>query len=290
MDYIHGIDETLYTRHAFPLPQLGKICSNPVEQANSGLLPIRFFAPFKLLIELWYYIEVKFNERRAKALQANNVYTEPAQFWHEQNLRSFGRWGVLDDGGSQAKVHTMDHHHEYLVRLDPKPACNCFELQDMILPCEHIMAWDDHEGRDYGVHFHPCWRYESMRRLYEPKFSCFLTSDLQSSANFFPPKAIVKKGQQRIVRMQSGMRFTHTREPTKDEYLDSDGNLFRVYAIEDEAHLVTPMTPPAIVGRAPNSNTSIEGNGRGKRRTCPNSRRRKCSTCGIMGHNVRTCP
>lgn len=53
IEYIKKIDETLYTWHAFPLPRFGKTCSNPAEQANSGLLSIREFAPLKCLVEIW---------------------------------------------------------------------------------------------------------------------------------------------------------------------------------------------------------------------------------------------
>lgn len=35
----------------------------------------------------------------------------------------------------------------------------------------------------------------------------------------------------------------------KDEYLDDDDNLFCVYIIEDEPHLVAPMVALAIVGK-----------------------------------------
>lgn len=41
VEYIAGIDSKLYGRYAFPLPHMGKISSNPIEQTNSGLLPIR---------------------------------------------------------------------------------------------------------------------------------------------------------------------------------------------------------------------------------------------------------
>lgn len=68
VEYIKKIDETLYTGHAFPLPRFRKICSKPAEQANSSLLAIREFAPLKLLIEIWYYEQQYFNERRAEAM------------------------------------------------------------------------------------------------------------------------------------------------------------------------------------------------------------------------------
>lgn len=49
--------------------------------------------------------------------------------------------------------------------------------------------------------------------------------------------------------MQSEMWIVGNRKPTKDEYLDDDGNLVRVHAIDDEAHLVAPMVPPALASQ-----------------------------------------
>lgn len=51
-NYINGIDPTSYAQHAFPLPCVGKVTSNPMEQENSGLLAITEFAPLKLLVDL----------------------------------------------------------------------------------------------------------------------------------------------------------------------------------------------------------------------------------------------
>lgn len=56
-EYIAGIETKLYARHAFPLPRMGKISSNSAEQMHSGLLPIREFAPYKILLDGYYYIQ-----------------------------------------------------------------------------------------------------------------------------------------------------------------------------------------------------------------------------------------
>lgn len=92
---------------------------------------------------------------------------------------------VLDDGATQAKVQTMDQPHEFLVHLEPKAACSCFKLQDMIWPCQHVMAWDDQDSKDYGRHFHQCWRWVSVRKLYEPLAPFFLSNDLQPQGMCF---------------------------------------------------------------------------------------------------------
>lgn len=92
--YIRAIEPAAYARHAFPLPRHGQITSNPCEQANSGLLSIRMYAPFKILVEIWLYLQARFVERRRKALATNSIYTGMAFRRHEQNLRSFGQWQV----------------------------------------------------------------------------------------------------------------------------------------------------------------------------------------------------
>lgn len=51
--YINKVPPTVYVRHAFPLPRLGNITNNLVEQANNGLLLIQEFLPLKLMIEMW---------------------------------------------------------------------------------------------------------------------------------------------------------------------------------------------------------------------------------------------
>lgn len=88
----------------------------------------------------------------------------------------------------------MDHCHEFLVHLEPKAPYSFFELQDIIWPCEHIMAWDDREGRDYTKHFHPCWRWVIMQKLYKLKIPYFLANDLVAIYECFLLEAIVKEG------------------------------------------------------------------------------------------------
>lgn len=75
VEYIKKVHPSTYARHAFPLPRMSKVCSNPVEQANSGLLAIREFASLKLLVELWYYIQGKYNERRVEAQAREELLT-----------------------------------------------------------------------------------------------------------------------------------------------------------------------------------------------------------------------
>lgn len=73
--------------HAFPLPQLGKISSNPIEEANLGLLNIRKFSPFKILVEMWYYLQKKFNLRWVATLRLQDILTEPTLLHHEETCK-----------------------------------------------------------------------------------------------------------------------------------------------------------------------------------------------------------
>jgi hypothetical protein len=93
--YIKDIDTRVYARHAFPFPRMSRVTSNPCEQANSGLLRVREFAPFKLLVELWYYCQDKFFQRKIQANRGNSPFTEVALRRHEENLASFGQWQVM---------------------------------------------------------------------------------------------------------------------------------------------------------------------------------------------------
>lgn len=80
-----------------------------MEQTNFGLLEIREYAPIlKLLVELWFYILAKFNERWAEVAARVEALTNLERRSHVANLRTFGQWQVLDDGHTQAKVQTTD--------------------------------------------------------------------------------------------------------------------------------------------------------------------------------------
>jgi hypothetical protein len=104
VEYIQKIDESLYSRQAFPLPRLGKVTSNPAEQTNSGLLQIQEFAPFKLLVSWWDYIQQKFNVRCKNAVARNQYFLfGPAEERHNVNLQTFEQWLVLDDGNAACK-------------------------------------------------------------------------------------------------------------------------------------------------------------------------------------------
>lgn len=94
-DYISNIDTTLYAQHAFRLPRMGKISSNPTEQSNSCLLGIHEFASFKIILEGYYYIQQKFNDRMQKALESRDILTKVALERHSTNLCNCGAMGGL---------------------------------------------------------------------------------------------------------------------------------------------------------------------------------------------------
>lgn len=95
VEYIKQIDVKLYARHAFPLPRFGRVTSNPAEQSNSGLLPIRFYAPFKLLVEIWYYCRQRFRDRQREANLITEPYTADALRKYNEHMENFGEWQVI---------------------------------------------------------------------------------------------------------------------------------------------------------------------------------------------------
>ncbi|CAM6122465.1 unnamed protein product [Calypogeia fissa] len=157
----------------------------------------------------------------------------------------------------------------------------------MLWPCEHIMAWDDQDGWDFTRHFHKCWRTESLRGLYASKVPCFLSTDLEVTTECSPPEAAVRKGRHRVVRITSGNARNRNRPPAEGELVDTFGNLFRQYPIEDEQHLSEPMTG----SRAIRGEESQEESCRPmrKRKPGPSSGSTRCGKCGVVGHNRRTC-
>lgn len=72
-NYIRAIDVKCYARHAFPLPRMSKVTSNPAEQANSGLLSLRHFAPLKLMEQLWVYVQQRSRRDILKPMLDRNL-------------------------------------------------------------------------------------------------------------------------------------------------------------------------------------------------------------------------
>jgi hypothetical protein len=160
VEYMQKIDEKLYSRQAFALPWLGKMTTNPAEQANFGLLGIRKFAPLKLFVALWDYMQLNFNGRRLAANSRSEFLSKTADCRHILHHRSFGQLMVANDGKDRAKVSTTDGQYEYAVTLFPYATCTCIKFLEMLWPYQHVMAWDDIENKDFMRHFHKCWNTE----------------------------------------------------------------------------------------------------------------------------------
>lgn len=189
-------------------------------------------------------------------------------------------------------MQTIDQTEEYLVNVATHPTCTCRELQEMVWPCEHIMAWDDKEGRDFTKHFHDCWKFSSLRKLYAPRLPCFLINDLEPQNNCFPPQEAVTKGRHRLVCIESGNRGIKNQQLAEDEFVDDAGNLFLRYPIQDDQHRASGM--PTIQDtrrrRAGGIRQVVDAGPPSWPRRGRNGGKTRCSNCGNLGHNIRTCP
>jgi hypothetical protein len=177
----------------------------------------------------------------------------------------------------------MQQTEQYLVsRKLPRCTCSCFELQEMGWPCEHVMMWDNLEGRNFMKHFHKCWLSNSVKALYAKPIPSFVCNDLPMRDSCCPPAIAVKKGRHRVVRMQ---KKAHRSKPQEGEVRDEMGYLCRLYPIEDDPAKLDPMPGPSsvAVGNMP------EKKRHAKRNQGPNVGKTKCKKCHGVGHNIRTC-
>lgn len=192
---------------------------------------------------------------------------------------------MFDDGESTAKVQTTSGSEEYLVTRAPKKTCSCFELQEMVWPCEHIMAWDDQEGQKQSEHFHKCWRTQSLLALYDQTIPSFVVTDLQLSPNCAPPEVAVKRGRHRMVRFQRGNRHgPRAIREGEDVVYNTSGELFLRYPVFDDPNRVEPFPTANTAAGLPR----LENHKKTKR--CRSTGKCTCSNCGQVGHNRRTCP
>ncbi|CAM6097173.1 unnamed protein product [Calypogeia fissa] len=181
-------------------------------------------------------------------------------------------------------VFTTDGSHMHLVTMGNEFECTCRELQEMQWPCEHMMAWDDHSGRDFTIHFHPCWKVNSICHAYSHTIPCFLDNDLELSEFCCPPKIAVKKGRHRVVRIESGGKRRKNSDLGEDETLDASGHLLVRYPIADDPHQMEPLGSGSSRRQDPRQKWGRKRPAGGK---IGNSVR--CSKCGQVGHNRRTC-
>ncbi|CAM6105663.1 unnamed protein product [Calypogeia fissa] len=94
----------------------------------------------------------------------------------------------------------------------------------------------------------------------------------------------VKKGQHRVVRIESGGKRRKNSDLGDDESLDTDGNLLVRYPIADDPHQMEPLGSGSSRRQDPRQKRGRKRPAGGK---IGNSVR--CSKCGQVGHNRRTC-
>lgn len=94
---------------------------------------------------------------------------------------------------------------QVLVDISENARCTCYELQEMIWLCQHVISWDDKDGHDFMRHFQPCWLTSSIVALYAPRMP-FLLNDLEGTIDYFPLEIAVWKGCHCVVRMERGTK------------------------------------------------------------------------------------
>lgn len=144
VQYISEIDPKLYARHAFPLPRLSNgTSSNPAKHSKSRLRLLSLFAHPKLMMEMWYHIQKKMKDRQTEIEASQTPFTEEeAPHDDAVDQQTYGQWQTLDDGHCQAKLQTAEPAEEFRVDLSPRSTCSCLEVQEMLWPCDNVMAWD----------------------------------------------------------------------------------------------------------------------------------------------------
>lgn len=83
------IDKSSYAWHAFPLPWMEKVSSNPMEQENPSLFPIHEYSHFYLLVELWYCIQANLKEGQDIATTWEELLTDMTLISHDMNLKTY---------------------------------------------------------------------------------------------------------------------------------------------------------------------------------------------------------
>lgn len=190
---------------------------------------------------------------------------------------------VFSDGEFTAKIQTITGSEEYLVTLSPHAKCTCMELQEMVWPCQHILAWDDENGVNPSRHFHKCWRTHSLRLLYDAVLPSFLATNCPLSVSCHAPQPAVVTGRHRMVRIESGTR-SRALGNGEDLHVDPAGSLCLRYPMDDDSDRVEPFPGPNSASCLP-----IMPVQQRKRKQSTNTVRCTCSKCGQVGHNKRTC-
>ncbi|KAL3690154.1 hypothetical protein R1sor_016463 [Riccia sorocarpa] len=262
--YVGNIDPKTYTAYAVPLPRFGHTTSNLVEVANSCVLPLRAYAPFKLCYQLYLYLMELKARRQKEAAEMQGLFTPYASDVLRKHEEFAGSYRVRMASANQTLVQS--NMKDFIVGTFPTVSCTCLSYMDMVIPCPYVLAVEKESRRNSDRLMGRMWTvdaYVAAHRLTLPPIS---TLQLKLDAYCLPPPVAMKKGRRHIRRIPGPGECSQTatassRQATRD-YTDA---------------VDTPVD---------DNMTNMEG----VIQEPPLKKSKLCSHCRGSGHNKRTCP
>ncbi|KAL3679109.1 hypothetical protein R1sor_022065 [Riccia sorocarpa] len=280
VQYINGIDRTKFARYAMKLPRYGRVTSNLVECMNGAFLKLRVYAARRLIFEVWTYMMRKFYKRRVAAETSVELLTKYAKDRLSEFEREFGRYVTCNSDQNVALVQTNGGAEQFVVNRLPRLSCTCFESQEMLWPCIHVMSWCRSKGEDYLQFVDRIYFQKSLAACYSQNIPPITEQDLKVSVTCRAPEPAIRRGRARMVRIPNGggrgRRRTEYSYPVRDEprFIPSQG---------------PRSAPQTETGAGTSTRVAEEGAGPSTQAAKAKGTRR-CGVCREVGHRRDTCP
>ncbi|KAL3701284.1 hypothetical protein R1sor_019306 [Riccia sorocarpa] len=262
--YVGNIDPKTYAAYAVPFPRFGHTTSNLVEVANSCILPLRSYAPFKLCYHLYLYVMELKVRRQNEAAEMLGFFTPYATEVLRKNEESAGSYRVRMASANQALVQSS--RKDFIVTVFPTVNCTCLSYKDMLIPCPHVLAVEKEGKRNSDRLVDRVWTVDAFCAAHRLTLPPISTLNLKFDPYCLPPPHAVRKGRRRVRRIPG---------PGESSQTNRGGS--RVQAATEECDVIEiPIN---------DTRTSMEG-------VIPElpKKSRLCSHCRGSGHNKRTCP
>ncbi|KAL3682134.1 hypothetical protein R1sor_000156 [Riccia sorocarpa] len=169
---------------------------------------------------------------------------------------------------------------QFVVNRLSRLSGTCFEPQEMLWPCIHVMSWCRSKGEDYLQFVDRIYFQKSLVACYSQNIPPITEQDLKVSVTCRAQESAIRRGRARMVRIPNGggrsRRRTEYSYPVKDEprFIPSQGPRS---APQTEAGART-STRVAEEGAGPSTQAA---KGKGTRR---------CGVCREVGHRRDSCP